>query len=209
VPFAVTMPETSRLEPVKAKYSLPDKYFYFPSQVWRHKNHAVLIDAVQTLLSEGFDTATVVMSGQKMDPRHPQWFEDLFRRISNRGLEKRLIFLDVIPYPDVLALMQHSVAVLNPSLSEGWSTTVEEAKALGVRLILSDIPIHREQAPPGTRFFSPHAPVELAASMRATADEKFERPRRAILETANKLSLREYALRFEGVCRAAARNCIP
>lgn len=33
---------------------------------------------------------------------------------------------------------------VNPSFYEGWSTTVEEAKSIGVPLLLSDIPVHRE-----------------------------------------------------------------
>lgn len=43
--------------------------------------------------------------------------------------------------------MMTTNALLNPSRFEGWSTTVEEAKAAGTPMILSDIPVHREQAP--------------------------------------------------------------
>jgi hypothetical protein len=36
------------------------------------------------------------------------------------------------------------VAVIKPSLSEGWKTTVEEAKTVSTLLILSDIDVHHE-----------------------------------------------------------------
>ena len=74
------------------------------------------------------------------------------RRFGTYHLEKNFIFLGVIPYKDVLGLMRAAVAVINPSVMEGWSTTVEEAKSLGLPLILSDIPVHREQATTVRRF---------------------------------------------------------
>jgi hypothetical protein len=39
---------------------------------------------------------------------------------------------------------------------------VEDARALGKRLLLSDIPVHREQNPDGALYFDPHAPEQLA-----------------------------------------------
>ena len=67
-----------------------------------------------------------------------------------------------MPYDDLLSLMHHALAVVNPSFFEGWSTTVEEAKSLGKTVILSDIPVHREQAPDRGHYFRPEAPEELA-----------------------------------------------
>ena len=60
--------------------------------------------------------------------------------------------------------MRASIAVINPSLIEGWSTTVEEAKSLGVPLILSDIPVHREQNQE-VMFFDPRSARSLAETM--------------------------------------------
>jgi glycosyltransferase involved in cell wall biosynthesis len=54
------------------------------------------------------------------------------------------------------------VALINPSLFEGWSTTVEEAKSLGKRIILSNIRVHLEQNPPGGLFFDPNDPNDLS-----------------------------------------------
>lgn len=51
-----------------------------------------------------------------------------------------------VAYADVYALMRFSVRVINPSLFEGWSSAVEECKSVGKRLVLSGIPVHREQA---------------------------------------------------------------
>lgn len=68
----------------------------------------------------------------------------------------------MIPYQDMASLMYHSVAVINPSFFEGWSTTVEEVKSYGKKIILSDIEVHREQNPKHAIYFSPENAGELA-----------------------------------------------
>ena len=50
-----------------------------------------------------------------------------------------------IPYKDVMELMRYSIAVINPSKYEGWSTSVEESIAMGKKIILSQIKVHIEQ----------------------------------------------------------------
>jgi len=51
----------------------------------------------------------------------------------------------MIPYSDLSALMRVCTALVNPSLFEGWSTTVEEARVMGTPMLLSDIAVHKEQ----------------------------------------------------------------
>jgi glycosyltransferase involved in cell wall biosynthesis len=84
-----------------------------------------------------------------------------------------MIILGVIPHDHIFHLMRQSLAVIQPSFFEGWSTTVEEAKSVGKRVILSDISVHREQNPPGAIFFDPLNPDALAQCltqvMRETA----------------------------------------
>jgi glycosyltransferase involved in cell wall biosynthesis len=60
--------------------------------------------------------------------------------------------------------------MINPSRFEGWSTPIEEAKAFSTPLLLSDIAIHREQAPLA-RFFDPASPATLATALFETAKE--------------------------------------
>ncbi|MCH7925666.1 MAG: hypothetical protein IIC51_09045 [Planctomycetes bacterium] len=59
-------------------------------------------------------------------------------------------------------LRRAATAVVQPSLFEGWSTAVEDARALGKTLFLSDIPVHREQNPPRATYFDPESSEMLA-----------------------------------------------
>ena len=81
------------------------------------------------------------------------------------GLTDTFRVLGIVPFPDLMGLMRSAVAVINPSRSEGWSTSVEEAKTLGKRVLLSNLPVHREQAPLRASFFDPDDAEALAEAM--------------------------------------------
>lgn len=149
---------------VAATYHLPERFIYLPNQFWAHKNHALVIEAL-ALLKESHPEIVVVCSGNTIDTRQPMHFNQLLTRIAEAGVHSQFRVLGMIPFPHILPLMRQSVAVLNPSLFEGWSTTVEEVKSLGKALLLSDIPVHREQNPPAATYFDPHNPQALADAL--------------------------------------------
>jgi glycosyltransferase involved in cell wall biosynthesis len=168
VRFAV--PSGQLLTPVEVRltadrYGLPEAFFFMPNQVSKHKNHRLVIDALALLRDRGTN-AVVVSSGKQLDERHPDYFPGLQRRLNELSLEKELRLLGMIPYADLRALMQASVALLNPSLFEGWSTTVEEARSLGVPMLLSDLAVHREQAGDAAVYFDRHSVTSLANALQ-------------------------------------------
>lgn len=146
---------------IVAQYGLPGKYFYLPNQFYRHKNHQVVIDALNILSQRGFD-AVVCASGSTEDRREPGYFNEIMGQVRSRGLERRFLHLGMIPLPDVYALLRRCACLINPSRSEGWSTTVEEAKSFGVPMILSDLDVHREQAAGSASYFQTDDPAALA-----------------------------------------------
>ncbi len=153
---------------VRDKYSLPERYFICSNQVWKHKNHAVVIRA----LAEARDGTEppMVFTGLEEEPRDPGYPASLWALASDLGAAPRLRRLGFLPREDQLALMAGAIAVVQPSLSEGWSTVVEDAKALGRHVIASDIPVHREQLGPGADVFAPDDPHALARLLRRCAE---------------------------------------
>ena len=147
------------------RYGLPSAFFFMPNQVSKHKNHLLVLDAL-ALLRERGKSVVVVSSGKQMDERHPEHFPAVQMRLKKLGLQQELRLLGMIPYADLVALMQASVALLNPSLFEGWSTPVEEARALGVPLLLSDLGVHREQAGDSAVYFERHSATALANALQ-------------------------------------------
>jgi glycosyltransferase involved in cell wall biosynthesis len=102
-----------------------------------------------------------VFSGYNHDARNPGYFCDLTRKISQWGMREEVIYLGTIPYEHVFLLMRQSAFVLNPSSFEGYGMTANEAGMLGKKILLSDIPAHREQSLPEVTFFNLHDPQDL------------------------------------------------
>lgn len=137
---------------VLAQHGLPPKFFYVPNHFWRHKNHQIVLDALELMKQRGLEVF-VVASGSAEDPREPGYFEGIMRQVRTRGLENNFLHLGMIPLGHVYALLRTARALINPSKFEGWSTTVEEAKSFGVPMILSDIDVHFEQTNGEARYF--------------------------------------------------------
>jgi glycosyltransferase involved in cell wall biosynthesis len=68
----------------------------------------------------------------------------------------------VVERAEVYDLIRQSICVVNPSLFEGWGYTVDEAGAVGKRVLASDLPAHREQQTPACEFFDPSNSDALA-----------------------------------------------
>lgn len=152
-------------ESVESRYQLPDRFFYLPNQIWKHKNHIQVFRAVRDLKRQG-TPVSVICSGPMDDHRSPEHVENIKKFIKTTGLQNDIRLLGLIDYTDVQYLMRNSVAVINPSLFEGWSSTVEECKSIGKNMVLSDIPVHREQDPPGSVFFDVNDDTHLCAVLK-------------------------------------------
>lgn len=153
------------IKALEAKYEFSGKYFLLPNQFWKHKNHRVVIEALGLLHEEG-DNVRVLTTGNDVDYRHPDYFKSLISRAERLGVKDDFCHLGLVPLSDLAGLMRGALAIINPSFFEGWSTTVEEAKSLDKRIILSDIPVHREQNPSHASFFPPDDARALAEKLR-------------------------------------------
>jgi glycosyltransferase involved in cell wall biosynthesis/SAM-dependent methyltransferase len=149
---------------LEGQYGFSGPYFHVPNQFWAHKNHDLILDALGILKERG-EPVLVLSTGATEDYRQPAFFGSLMARAERLGLADQFRALGVIPYRDLVGLMTNAVALINPSRAEGWSTSVEEAKSLGKRIVLSDIPVHREQAPLDGVFVDPDDPNDLASAM--------------------------------------------
>lgn len=184
-----------------------DDYFYLPNQFWAHKNHAVVIEALSMLPPE----LKVICTGSLNDYRNAAHIEQLMQRIKDLGLEKRFIVLGLVERNKMMSLMAQALAVINPSLFEGWSTTVEESKYTGKKIILSDLPVHREQAPTDAVYFSPQNPSALAAAMLHIWQERNDERQRAVsrfaqarVNLANNRAL--FAEKYQTIISAILKN---
>jgi glycosyltransferase involved in cell wall biosynthesis len=210
VRFAVEAPAEASAEQrlaVRRSYGLPERFFYMPNQFWRHKNHLVVADALHWLRERGRDDIVVVASGKQLDALAPDHAPRVLERVRQLGLETRFRLIGEIPYVHVGVLMQASDALLNASACEGWSTTVEEARATGTPLLLSELAVHREQAGSDAAYFEPGSAEALGRALEAFMPHSDEARRvrqdRARLENARRI--REFGAHFATLAESCVR----
>ncbi|MBN1676638.1 MAG: glycosyltransferase family 4 protein [Kiritimatiellae bacterium] len=205
---------------VQRRYGLPDAFAICCNQFWAHKNHRRLFEAVAILRARG-TPLPLVCTGLTHDYRNPGFYGEMEKRIAELGVADLVHVLGFLPRADQIQLLRRALFVVQPSLFEGWNTGVEDGRALGKTMVLSDLDVHREQAPRYGVFFDRNSPEELATKMagllpKTKPGPDRRRERRAAAE-AQHLAER-YARRFclilmearAGMNRAAeSRRAVP
>lgn len=143
---------------IKSKYGLRDKYVLMPNQYWPHKNHRVVVEALSILRCKNHTPVQIVSVGST----NSDTYRYVAELINERNVTDDYKVLGFVSESDMRQLFINSEAVLNPSLFEGWSTSVEEAKSFNKMMILSDIPVHHEQASDNVCFFKANSTSDLS-----------------------------------------------
>jgi glycosyltransferase involved in cell wall biosynthesis len=165
VQFSITAREINNLEYDKnsifKKYNIQGKYYYTPNQFWAHKNHLLLIESFKYVV-EIFKDAKLIFTGKENDSRNPDFFNSVKNRVNELNLQENISFLGFIPRLDQLLLIQNAHAIVQPSLYEGWSTVIEDAKVLGKKVIASNLIVHIEQLGNHGAYFNSQNSMELS-----------------------------------------------
>lgn len=161
VPFASVPPKawwTDDPAATASRLGLPDRFVLFPSQGWPHKGHDTLIAALANVP----DVHLVLTGVDPQDAARGAWVAEL---VDRSGVRDRTTMLGFRSRREVFALLRRAVAVVQPSRFEGWSLLVEDAIAAGRPIVLSDLPVHREQCPERVmpvHWFEPGDEIGLA-----------------------------------------------
>lgn len=152
----------SMIEITLDKHGLDNKkYACCMNQFWAHKNHLTLLKAIDKFVSMYPDREFYfVFTGNPNDYRNPEYIDEVNRYIDK--LSDKVFMLGFIDRIEQLIIMKQAEFVIQPSLFEGWGTVVEDAKVLDKTILLSDIPIHKEQANDKCILFDPRNVGELA-----------------------------------------------
>lgn len=152
------------------QYHLPDAFFIVCNQFWKHKDHGTVIDAIALLKQRGIHI-TVACTGATEDFRSPDYYPSLLAKAKELGVADQFKVLGFISRHDQIQLIRRSLAIIQPSLFEGWSTVVEDGRSLGKTIFLSDFPVHIEQNPPYAHFFKMKDTSQLADAIASHLNE--------------------------------------
>ena len=191
---------------IQKKYKLPDRFFLVSNQFWQHKNHKIIFEALKILKDKSIHPI-IVYTGNIQDYRNSDYIDTIFKMIQEYSLEAQTYLLGLIPKKDQMQLMRRSIAVIQPSLFEGWSTVVEDARCLGKNIILSDFPVHLEQNPPNSAFFDRYSSSQLADLIDKywhNLDITPNLDQEALAMDKNKQEVQQFGCRFLEIARNSA-----
>ncbi len=139
-------------------------YFVICGSIEPRKNHALLLELWSLMLRSGVPDACphLVIAGS-LGWRAEEILAPLAR---DPGLAAHVHVAHGLSTPALAQLMAGAAGVLMPSHAEGFGLPVAEARALGVPVIASDIPAHREIAGAGARLLPPDATAPWQEALR-------------------------------------------
>ena len=159
-----------------AKYRIPENFLIVSNSFSPTKNHKTLFRALQILNEQGIKEP-VVCTGNIVDQRNVHFGNEILQMLTEYKVRDQVNMVGIIPRADQVALYRMSKAMVQPSVNEGWSTPVEEAKNLGKDLIVSDIDVHKEQCPGNPYLFQKLNAEDMAEKIKqvwtANLDKKF------------------------------------
>jgi glycosyltransferase involved in cell wall biosynthesis len=105
------------------------------------KNHILLLNVWREIINSGAaDIPKLSIIGRR------GWNnEDVFRLLDKSpAIKKYVTVFDSLKDEDMIKEIKSSRATLFPSFGEGWGLPIVESMAMGIPVICSDIPVHRE-----------------------------------------------------------------
>jgi glycosyltransferase involved in cell wall biosynthesis len=147
---AVPTPRLEETIAIAGRLSLPDQYMLYPARTWRHKNHAILIDAVALLRRRDGINCFLVFTGYRTPEARA--LDARARRLGVNDLVTWTGFLD--PH-ELRAVYARALGVIIPSLFEAASAPLWEAWLAGKPAACSNVTSLPEQAGDAALIFNP------------------------------------------------------
>lgn len=128
------LPREELIAKVRMRYGLPENYFLHVGRIDTKNNIRLLIEAFALFCDEinpDFHGALVIVGGQY--PKNPD--RSLEQIAVDHGLDDRVIFTDRVPDAHLPSLYGGALAMVVPSIHEGFGLAGMEAMACGTPLI--------------------------------------------------------------------------
>jgi glycosyltransferase involved in cell wall biosynthesis len=145
-------------------------YFLSVGTLEPRKGYPVALEAFERLWAKGRDISYVIVGRPGWNTRALQQ-----RLRSHPEAGRRLHWFDSAGDADLQLLYAHARGAVSAAVAEGFGLPLVEAALRGAPVIASDIPVFREVAGAGARYFDLVDPAGLAAAI----EDALEAPRTA------------------------------
>ncbi len=144
---------------VTGKYDLPDKFFFYPAQFWKHKNHNKLIHAMKMSLETCPDMFLVLSGGKKNN------YSNIMKLIAALGLENKILNIGYIPDDEVPVIYHCAHALIMPTYFGPTNIPPLEAMACRCPVAVSRIYGMEEQLGDAALYLNPGSIEDISENM--------------------------------------------
>lgn len=133
--------------------------FLMVGTVEARKNHALVLKALRKLLVQRHEVQILIIG-------HDGWLNDEFKGIyEDPGLSDYVLWIKDADDGELQWAYQNAIALLFPSMAEGFGLPLIEAAHYGLPVLCSDIPVFREIAGDGASYFEVNDVDALAVAI--------------------------------------------
>ncbi|MDO8482909.1 MAG: glycosyltransferase family 1 protein [bacterium] len=150
---------TGDAKKIIAKFSLPEKFLFYPAQFWPHKNHLNLLKAIK-LLKDKNEIVPLALSGS----RRGHWgaYDKVLKYINENSLGSQTYLLGYVDNEEMGALYRLATGFIMPTYF-GWTNIpLVEAWQMNCPAIYSNVRGCKEQAGDAALPIDPDSPDEMA-----------------------------------------------
>lgn len=166
IPFCVPSWLGNISEDAPLPTSIVAPFFLYPAQFWAHKNHIVILKALEYLKSRFNYHCVVVFTGS--DKGTAEYIRDQAARL---GLSEQVLMLGFVSREDLVALYRAAVALVFPSFFGPDNLPPLEAISLSCPVIVADIVGVREFLGEAAVYVDPLDPIGWGEAMKRMSDD--------------------------------------
>ena len=150
-------PMAQDLERLRTRLTLPDRFLLYPAQVWPHKNHEGLLEALALIKTREGLAVPLVCPGKHN--RHSRRIE---QRLRDLDLAETTTFPGFVSPLELRGLYELATALVYPSRFEGWGLPVWEAFSAGLPVASSSATSLPDLVDGAGLLFDPDDPEQIA-----------------------------------------------
>jgi glycosyltransferase involved in cell wall biosynthesis len=203
---AAAAPGDADVATVRAKFSVPETFAFYPAVTWEHKNHLRLLAALAELRDARGLVVPLICTGHRFE-RHAAKVDAEVKRLR---LEAQVRFLGSVSFSELRALYRVAQFVVVPTLFEAASGPVFESWQEGTAVACSTVTSLPQQAGDAALLFDPYDVKAIAAAVARMATDA---PLRESLRANGRRRLQDFpwertARAYRAVYRRAAGKAL-
>jgi glycosyltransferase involved in cell wall biosynthesis len=156
---------------VRRTYKLPERYLFYPAQLWPHKNHVRLVQAMGLLREQGLQVH-LVLCGTHSGTIRATVLRDLIREARRLGVVEQLTYLGYVSNEMMSALYAEALALAMPTFFGPTNIPIVEAWLFGCPVLTSDIRGIREHIADAGLLVNPRSVECIADGLRRLWEDK-------------------------------------